>query len=123
VALALYVLYESGSTLIRHEPPERSIPGIIVAVSLVVMPSVGTSEAPGCCRDRERSNERLIQTSRFLHVPVCDPVGRLAPEWLFGWWWAEGMMNCRLLQYCRKTPQLCREEEVISKIPQPTGNS
>ena len=39
VALALYILYESGSTLIRHEIPERSIPGIIVAaVSVVVMP-------------------------------------------------------------------------------------
>jgi len=33
VALALYILYESGSTLIRHQPPERSIPGIIVAAA------------------------------------------------------------------------------------------
>jgi divalent metal cation (Fe/Co/Zn/Cd) transporter len=31
VALVLYIAYKSGSTLIRHEPPERSIPGIIVA--------------------------------------------------------------------------------------------
>ena len=39
VTLALYVTYASGSTLIRYEPPERSIPGIIVAaVSVVVMP-------------------------------------------------------------------------------------
>src|ERR1019366_595813 len=39
VALAVYILYESGSTLIGHEIPERSIPGIIVAaVSVVVMP-------------------------------------------------------------------------------------
>src|SRR5450759_2994401 len=30
IALALYILYESGSTLIGHEIPERSIPGIIV---------------------------------------------------------------------------------------------
>jgi divalent metal cation (Fe/Co/Zn/Cd) transporter len=38
VVLALYIAYESGSTLVRHEPPERSIPGIIVAaVSVVVM--------------------------------------------------------------------------------------
>ena len=33
------MLYESGSALIRHEPPDRSIPGIIIAaVSVVVMP-------------------------------------------------------------------------------------
>ncbi len=39
LALAAYIAYESGSTLIRHESPERSIPGIIVAaVSVVVMP-------------------------------------------------------------------------------------
>lgn len=39
IALALYIVYESGSTLIRHEAPERSVPGIIVAaVSVVVMP-------------------------------------------------------------------------------------
>ena len=39
IALAVYIVYESGSTLIRHEAPERSIPGIIVAaVSVVVMP-------------------------------------------------------------------------------------
>ena len=36
---ALYILYESGSTLIGHKAPERSLAGIIVAaVSLVVMP-------------------------------------------------------------------------------------
>ena len=29
VTLALYIAYESGFTLIRREPPERSIPGII----------------------------------------------------------------------------------------------
>src|ERR1039457_281263 len=40
VALAAYIVYESGSTLIRHEAPEQSIPGIIVAaVSVVVMRS------------------------------------------------------------------------------------
>jgi divalent metal cation (Fe/Co/Zn/Cd) transporter len=37
--LALYIGYESDSALIRHEPPERSIPGIVVAaVSVIVMP-------------------------------------------------------------------------------------
>jgi divalent metal cation (Fe/Co/Zn/Cd) transporter len=39
IALAAYILYESGSTLIGHESPERSIPGIaIAALSLAVMP-------------------------------------------------------------------------------------
>src|SRR5437660_147629 len=39
VALAMYILYESGTALIRREAPERSVPGIIVAAaSVVVMP-------------------------------------------------------------------------------------
>jgi hypothetical protein len=39
IALAAYIVYECGSTLVQHEAPERSIPGIIVAaVSVVVLP-------------------------------------------------------------------------------------
>jgi divalent metal cation (Fe/Co/Zn/Cd) transporter len=39
IALAVYIAFDSGLTLVRHEKPERSIPGIIVAaVSVVVMP-------------------------------------------------------------------------------------
>jgi divalent metal cation (Fe/Co/Zn/Cd) transporter len=39
VGLALYIVFESASTLIRDEAAERSIPGIIVAaVSVVAMP-------------------------------------------------------------------------------------
>jgi divalent metal cation (Fe/Co/Zn/Cd) transporter len=39
ISLTAYIAYESGSTLIRHESPERSIPGMIVAaVSVIVMP-------------------------------------------------------------------------------------
>lgn len=39
IALALYIAYESGSTLLRHQTPERSIPGIIIATAAaVVMP-------------------------------------------------------------------------------------
>jgi len=39
LALALYVAYEAVSSLTAHELPERSIPGILLAVaSLIVMP-------------------------------------------------------------------------------------
>ena len=48
VALALYILYESGSTLIGHQEPHRSIPGIIVAaVSVAVMLGSGSCVDPG----------------------------------------------------------------------------
>ena len=39
IALAVYITCDSGLTLVRHEIPQRSIPGIILAAtSLVVMP-------------------------------------------------------------------------------------
>src|SRR5204863_8852114 len=39
IALTAYIAFESGSAPIRHESPERSIPGIIIAaVSVIVMP-------------------------------------------------------------------------------------
>ena len=81
VALAVYIAYESGSTLIRHESPERSIPGIIVAaVSVVVMPLLARAKRRVAAGIGSGAHERRFQTGRFLHVPVCDPVGRLAAE-------------------------------------------
>ncbi len=43
--VALYIVYEFGSTLIGHKAPERSIPGLIVAAaSLVVMPPLARAK-------------------------------------------------------------------------------
>ena len=45
IALAIYILYDSGSMLLRREVPERSIPGIVLAaVSVVVMPLLAKSK-------------------------------------------------------------------------------
>jgi divalent metal cation (Fe/Co/Zn/Cd) transporter len=39
IALAAYIVWESGPTLIHHDAPERSIVGIVVAAAaIVVMP-------------------------------------------------------------------------------------
>jgi hypothetical protein len=45
VALALYILYASSSTLIRHVPPERSIAGIVIAsASGIVVPRLARAK-------------------------------------------------------------------------------
>jgi len=45
IALAVYVLFESASTLIGHEMPQRGIAGIIIAaVSVVVMPMLARAK-------------------------------------------------------------------------------
>ncbi|HEU0186226.1 MAG TPA: cation transporter [Blastocatellia bacterium] len=39
LALAAYVTYDSGAALLRREPPQESLPGIILAIaSLIAMP-------------------------------------------------------------------------------------
>src|SRR5215469_12955023 len=45
IALALYIVYESCSTLIRHETSRPSIPGIIIAAAAVtVMPMLARAK-------------------------------------------------------------------------------
>ena len=45
IALAVYITCDSGLTLVRHEIPQRSIPGIILAAtSLVVMPLLARAD-------------------------------------------------------------------------------
>jgi hypothetical protein len=80
VALALYIAYESGSTdparTTGTEHPRNHRRRRLGGGDAVV----GTSEAAGCCRNRKRGHERRFQTGRFLHLPVGDPVGRLASQ-------------------------------------------
>jgi hypothetical protein len=61
IALALYVLYASISTLIRHETPERSIPGIAVA------PPVDSHDAI------------LAKAKRQVAAGISSPLGKLFP--------------------------------------------
>jgi divalent metal cation (Fe/Co/Zn/Cd) transporter len=45
IALALYIVFESCSSLIRHEAPQQSIPGLIIAAAaVIVMPVVARAK-------------------------------------------------------------------------------
>jgi len=90
VALALYIAYESGSTLMGHEIPEHSIPGIIVAaVSLVVMPLLARAKrriAAGIGSGAMRADSRQADFCTYLcAILLCG----LLLNALFGWWWAD----------------------------------
>jgi divalent metal cation (Fe/Co/Zn/Cd) transporter len=90
VALALYILYESGSTLVRHQAPERSIPGIIVAaVSVVVMPLLARSKrrvAAGIGSGAMQADSRQTVFCTYLSAIL---LGGLLLHALLGWWWAD----------------------------------
>ena len=90
VALAAYIVYESGSTLIRHEAPHRSIPGIIVAaVSVVVMPILAIAKrrvAAGINSGAMSADSRQADFCTYLSAVL---LGGLLLNALLGWWWAD----------------------------------
>jgi len=90
LALAAYIVFESGSTLFRHETPERSIPGIIVAaVSVVVMPLLARAKrrvAAGIGSGAMKADSRQTDFCTYLSAIL---LGGLLLNAMLGWWWAD----------------------------------
>ncbi len=90
IVLAAYILYESGSTLIRHEAPERSIAGIVVAAAaVVVMPVLARAKrrvAAGIGSGAMHADSRQTDFCAYLSAIL---LGGLLLNVLFGWWWAD----------------------------------
>ena len=90
IALAFFIVYESGSTLIRHEAPERSIPGIVIAAaSLVAMPLLARAKrrvASGIESAAMHADSRQTDFCAYLSAIL---LGGLLLNALIGWWWAD----------------------------------
>ena len=90
IALSVYLLYESITTLLRHEVPAESFLGIALAtLSLVIMPFLAlakhrTGHALGSKALIADSKETLICS--YLSFTLL--LG-LALNAAFGWWWAD----------------------------------
>jgi len=90
IVLAVYIAFDSGVTLLRHEKPERSIPGIVVAAtSVVVMPLLARAKrrvAEGIDSAAMRADSRQTDFCTYLSaILLC---GLLLNAFL-GWWWAD----------------------------------
>jgi divalent metal cation (Fe/Co/Zn/Cd) transporter len=90
LALAIYILYDSGFTLWHRDAPERSIPGIVLAaVSVVVMPLVARAKrriAAAIASDAMRADSRQTDFCAYLSAIL---LAGLLLNALFGWWWAD----------------------------------
>ena len=90
VALAVYVAFDSGWTLLQHEKPERSIPGIIVAaISVVVMPLLAKAKrrvAAGIGSAAMKADSRQTDFCTYLSAIL---LGGLLLNAVLGWWWAD----------------------------------
>lgn len=89
-ALALYIAYESVSTLIRHASPETSITGIIVAaVSVGAMPLLARAKrrvAAGIGSGAMSADSRQATFCTYLSAIL---LGGLLLNAILGWWWAD----------------------------------
>jgi len=90
VGLAIYIAVDAVMTLLAREPPERSIFGIAIALtSLVVMPLLARAKrrvAAGLNSAAMKADSR--QTDFCMYLSSILLVG-LVLNWLFGWWWAD----------------------------------
>jgi divalent metal cation (Fe/Co/Zn/Cd) transporter len=88
--LAAYVTFDAGKSLIRREPPDESIVGIILAaVSLVVMPLLVRAK-----RHVAKAIGSKALDADATQTAVCTCLsaillGGLLLNALVGWWWAD----------------------------------
>jgi divalent metal cation (Fe/Co/Zn/Cd) transporter len=90
IAVAVYITCDSGLTLVRREIPQRSVPGIILAAtSLVVMPLLVRAKrrvAEGIGSTAMKADSRQTDFCIYLSAIL---LGGLLLNALSGWWWAD----------------------------------
>jgi divalent metal cation (Fe/Co/Zn/Cd) transporter len=90
VALAGYIAFDSLLSLIRHEAPERSLPGIVIAaLSLCVMPLLARAKrrvAAGIDSAAMHADSRQTDFCTYLSAIL---LGGLVLNAAFGLWWAD----------------------------------
>ena len=81
VALAMYILYESSSMLVRRVPPERSIAGIVIAsVSVIVMPLLARAKRRVAAEIGSRAMHADSKQADFCSYLSAILLGRPAVE-------------------------------------------
>jgi divalent metal cation (Fe/Co/Zn/Cd) transporter len=88
--LALYVAFEAGKSLLRHEEPETSVVGIILSIiSLIVMPLLARAKRRVAAKIDSRAlhaDSRQTDICAYLSAIL---LGGLLLNAFVGWWWAD----------------------------------
>jgi divalent metal cation (Fe/Co/Zn/Cd) transporter len=90
LALAAYIVFESVFTLLRHEAPETSAAGIVIAaLALLAMPLLARAKrrvATGIGSGAMYADSRQTDFCAYLSAIL---LAGLLSNALFGWWWAD----------------------------------
>jgi divalent metal cation (Fe/Co/Zn/Cd) transporter len=124
LVLAVYVAFEGINTLLRHEAPQRSLPGILLAsASLIAMPLLARAKrrvASAINSGAMHADSRQTDICAYLSTIL---LGGLVLNAAFGWWWAdpiaglimvplianEGIEAVRGRTCCDNAAQICGE--------------
>jgi divalent metal cation (Fe/Co/Zn/Cd) transporter len=90
LALSAYILVDAGRALYFREPPERTIPGIVIAMaSVIVMPVLARAKRRIAVALGNRAlTADAMQTSLCTWLSAIVLVG-LGLNATLGWWWAD----------------------------------
>ncbi len=101
--LAGYVLYESGGKLMRHEHPDASLIGIVIAVlSLLIMPGLGFLKLKLAKQlDSRALRADAMETIICSYLSFTLLIG-LGLNALFGWWWADPVAGLVMIYFLIK---------------------
>jgi divalent metal cation (Fe/Co/Zn/Cd) transporter len=90
IALSLYVAFDALKTVVAHEPPDESIPGILLSIaSLIVMPLLARAKRGVAARIYSgalHADSRQTDICAYLSAIL---LGGLLLNALFSWWWAD----------------------------------
>jgi divalent metal cation (Fe/Co/Zn/Cd) transporter len=88
--LAAYVAFEAARSLLQHEPPERSWPGIVIAtLALAVMPWLARRKRAVAGRLDSRALVADSHQSDLCAWLSAILLAGLLLNALLGWWWAD----------------------------------
>ncbi len=88
--LAAYVTFDAGKSLVRREPPDESIVGIVVAaLSLAIMPLLVRAKRRVAAAIASKALDAdATQTALCMYLSAILLAGLLLNT-LLGWWWAD----------------------------------
>lgn len=88
--LAAYIGFDAVKSLLVHEPPHASLPGIILSVvSLIVMPLLARAKRRSAVNLGSRAMEADSHQTDFCAYLSAVLLAGLALNAVFGWWWAD----------------------------------
>ena len=90
LALAAYIFFDAASALMKHGAPEKSLPGILIAVlAVVVMPLLSRAKRKVAAQLHSDAMNADARQADFCAYLSAILLAGLLLNALVGWWWAD----------------------------------